>query len=142
MVLRVVEPHMPRTFSLLIVLLSIAGAAAAAERQWQAGTWGEVTTKRKLIDFGPGASPFGRAGTQPTMRAMADVRRFVIETDQLRLEMEDTVPIGRRSIDPVLGETATFALDKKTVYVRDAEGREHKLRLTKKIERPRPPPER
>ena len=33
------------------------------------------------------------------MRAMADVRRFVIETDEMRLEMEDTVPIGRRSID-------------------------------------------
>jgi hypothetical protein len=76
------------------------------------------------------------------MRAMADVLRFVIETDDLRIEMEDTVPIGRRSIDPVIGASVTFALDKKAVYVRDDEGREHKLRLTKKTERARTSPER
>ena len=130
---------MHRTIALLIVLMSTAVTSLAAERHWQTGTWGDVTTKRKLIDFGPGASPFGRPGAQPSMRAMADVRRFVIETDELRIEMEDTVPIGRRSIDPVVGREVTFALDKKTVYVRDDEGREHKLRLTKKIERPRTP---
>ena len=126
---------MHRTIALLILLMSAAAGSAAAERHWQTGTWGDVTTKRKLIDFGPGASPFGRPGTQPSMRAMADVRNLVIETDALRIEMEDTVPIGRRSIDPVLGEAVTFALDKKSVYVRDEEGREHKLRLTKKVDR-------
>ena len=126
---------MPRTIALLLVLMSAAVTSFAAERQWQTGTWGEVTTKRKLIDFGPGASPFGRAGTQPAMRAMADVRNFVIETDALRIEMEDTVPIGRRSIDPIVGATVTFAVEKKAVYVRDEDGREHKLRLTKKVER-------
>jgi hypothetical protein len=128
---------MPRTIALLIVLLSMTVTAGAAERPWQTGTWGEVTTKRKLIDFGPGSSPFGRAGAQPTMRAMADVRRFVIETDEMRIEMEDTVPVGRRSIDPLPGEAVTFAIEKKAVYVRDAEGREHKLRLTKRVDRPR-----
>jgi hypothetical protein len=133
---------MHRTIALLIVLLSAAVATLAAERHWQTGTWGDVTTRRKLIDFGPGASPFGRAGSQPARRAMADVRLFVIETDELRIEMEDTVPIGRRSIDPIIGEAVTFALEKKAVYVRDAEGREHKLRLTKKTERARTSPER
>ena len=128
---------MHRTLALLIVLMSAAVTSLAAERHWQTGTWGDVTTKRRLVDFGPGASPFGRAGAQPAMRAMADVRRFVIETDELRIEMEDTVPIGRRSIDPVVGAAVTFALDKKAVYVRDDEGREHKLRLTKKIDRKR-----
>jgi hypothetical protein len=127
---------MNRILALLIVLASVA-TSLAAERRWQTGTWGDITTKRKIIDFGPGASPFGRPGSQPSMRAMADVRLFVIETDEMRLEMEDTVPIGRRSIDPIAGEVVTFALDKKAVYVRDAEGREHKLRLTKKIDRKR-----
>lgn len=126
---------MHRTIALLIVLMSTAVTSLAAERHWQTGTWGDVTTTRRLIDFGPGASPFGRPGAQPSMRAMADVRRFVIETDELRIEMEDTVPIGRRSIDPVVGAAVTFALEKKAVYVRDDEGREHKLRLTKKIDR-------
>ena len=129
--------HMHRTIALLIVIGSVAVTTLVAERHWQTGTWTDVTTKRKLIDFGPGASPFGRAGSQPARRAMADVLLFVIETDELRLEMEDTVPIGRRSIEPLVGTAVTFALDKKAVYVRDAEGREHKLRLTKKVDRPR-----
>ena len=133
---------MHRTLTVAIALAAMTTLSFAAERHWQTGTWGDVTTQRKVIDFGPGASPFGRAGAQPTMRAMADVRRFVIETDDLRIEMEDTVPIGRRSIDPVIGASVTFALDKKAVYVRDDEGREHKLRLTKKTERPRTSPER
>jgi hypothetical protein len=128
---------MHRTLVPLIVLVSVAVTTLVAERHWQTGTWADVTTKRKLIDFGPGASPFGRAGSQPAMRAMADVLLFVIETDDLRLEMEDTVPIGRRSIEPLVGTVVTFALEKKAVYVRDAEGREHKLRLTKKVDRPR-----
>jgi hypothetical protein len=127
--------HARRTIALLILLVSAAASGLAAERQWQTGTWADVTTKRKLIDFGPGASPFGRAGTQPSMRAMADVRNFVIETDALRIEMEDTVPIGRRSIDPVVGASVMFALEKKAVYVRDDDGREHKLRLTRRIDR-------
>ncbi|MEO8260124.1 MAG: hypothetical protein ABI868_22450 [Acidobacteriota bacterium] len=125
---------MHRTIALLIVLMATT-VSVAAERQWQTGTWGDVTTRRKLIDFGPGASPFGRGATKPSMRAMADIRNFVIETDALRIEMEDTVPVGRRSIDPIVGTAVTFALEKKSVFVRDADGREHKLRLTKKIER-------
>ena len=126
---------MHRTIALLILLVSAAAGSLAAERQWQSGTWGDVTTKRKLVDFGPGASPFGRPGTQPSMRAMADIRNFVIETDSFRIEMEDTVPVGKRSIEPVVGAAVTFAVDKKAVYVRDGDGREHKLRLTKKVER-------
>jgi hypothetical protein len=127
---------MHRTIVLLIVLMSTAVTSLAADRHWQTGTWGDVTTRRKMIDFGPGASPFGRPGAQqPAMRAMADVRLFVIETDALRIEMEDTVPVGRRSIDPIVGTTVMFALEKKAVYVRDDEGREHKLRLTKKVDR-------
>ena len=131
---------MHRTFAVVIALVAMKTLSLVAERHWQTGTWGDVTTKRKLIDFGPGASPFGRAGAQqPAMRAMADVRLFVIETDALRIEMEDTVPVGRRSIDPVIGAAVTFALEKRAVYVRDGEGREHKLRLTKKIDRLRTP---
>ena len=71
------------------------------------------------------------------MRAMADVRRFVIETDQMRLEIEDTVSVGRRSFDATTGDMVTFAVEKNTVYVRDSRGTEHKLRLIKKTERTR-----
>jgi hypothetical protein len=124
-----------RTTTLFLTLTAMLAVCIAAERHWQTGTWGEVTTRRKIVDFGPGSSGFGRPGSTPQMRAMADVRRFVIETDDLRLEIEDTVPVGRRSFDATLGGMVTFALEKNTVYVRDGDGAEHKLRLLKKVER-------
>jgi hypothetical protein len=128
---------MHRTITSLVVLMAMAAPGLLADRHWQTGSWGDVTTRRKLIDFGPGSSGFGPPGASPTMRAMADVRRFVIETDEMRLEMEDTVPIGRRSIDVTVGGMVTFALEKNAVYVRDPDGTEHKLRLVKKIDRVR-----
>ena len=115
--------------------MAIAAPGLSADRHWQTGTWGEVTTQRKMVDFGPGTSGFGPPRSSPTMQAMADVRRFIIETDDMRLEMEDTVPIGRRSIDVTVGGMVMFALEKSAVYVRDPGGKEHKLRLIKKIDR-------
>src|SRR5262245_66461547 len=118
-----------RALTMVRLVGAIGALAIAADRKWQTGTWGEVTTKRKRVEFGPGASPFGQPGApSPSMRAMADIRHFVIETDEMRLELEDTVSIRRRSLDATAGGPVTFALDKKTVYVRDADGTEHKLR--------------
>ena len=117
------------------LVLMVISTLAAADRTWQTGTWGDITTKRQIVDFGPGASGFGRPTSTPPMRAMADRRHFVIETDTLRIEAEDTVSIGRRTFDAVSGERVTFAIDKSAVYVRDGDGTEHKLRLVKKVER-------
>jgi hypothetical protein len=128
---------MRRTIAVLVVLAAMCAVSLAAERRWQTGTWGDITTKRRMVDFGPGASGFGRPGGSPPMRAMADVRRLVIETDQMRLEIEDTVSVGRRSFDATTGDMVTFAVEKNTVYVRDSSGTEHKLRLIKKTERSR-----
>ena len=126
---------MHRTLATLVLAVLTSTVSAAAERKWQTGTWGEITTERRLVDFGPGSSPFGQPGSSPpAMRAMADIRRFVIETDEMRLELEDTVSIRRRSIEPAVGGKVTFAVDKKSVYVRDADGTEHKLRLVKKTD--------
>ncbi|MGH9144193.1 MAG: hypothetical protein ACRD2I_23900, partial [Vicinamibacterales bacterium] len=73
----------------------------------------------------------------PAMRAMADVRTYVIETDQLRLELEDVVRVNKRSLDAVVGLPVTFALERSSVYVRDADNVEHKLRVTKKTSKPK-----
>ena len=73
----------------------------------------------------------------PTMRAMADLRTYIIETDELRLELEDVVQVNTRSIDAVIGLPVTFALEKNSVYVRDSDGVEHKLRVTKKTNKPK-----
>ena len=114
-------------------MLALATPLAAADKQWQPGTWGEIQTKRQLVDFGPGGSPFGGRSSSPSMRAMADVYVYIIETDELHLELRDLVPVGRRSVDVVPGAAVTFALQKNAVYVRDPDGTEHKLRVTKKI---------
>jgi hypothetical protein len=105
--------------------------SGAAERHWQTGAWTDVSVTRQMVDFGPGSTPFDRGPAVPTMRAMADVRVYVIETETLRLELKDVVQINKRTVDAVVGQLVTFALDKKTVYVRDPDGTEHKLRVTK-----------
>jgi len=114
----------------LVCLLS--GGIASADRHWQTGTWGEVSTSRQMVDFGPGQSSFGPPNAALQMQALAEVRVFVINTDDFTYEMKDTVPITRRSIDVTVGGPVTFAIERNTVYVRDANGAEHKLRLTKK----------
>jgi hypothetical protein len=53
---------------------------------------------------------------------MADVRVFVIETDNLRIEIQDVVPVGRRSVDAEVGEAVTFELDKNTIYAKGTTG--------------------
>ena len=128
----------PAVVASMIVVLVLASVVSAAERRWQTGTWTAADTKRQMIDFGPSATPFERGGSAPAMRAMADVNTYVIETDDLRLELKDVVPVGRRTVDAVVGTTVTFALEKDTLYVRDADGTEHKLRVTKKAAKARP----
>jgi hypothetical protein len=123
-----------RPIASLVLVAAMAATGVAAGRKWQTGTWGDITITRRVVDFGPGSSGFGRPGSTPQMRALADLRHFVIETDDLRIEAEDTVSVGRRSFDATTGERVTFALEKNTVYVRDG-GTEHKLRLLKKVAR-------
>ena len=123
-----------RAIVLSLVCLAVTGLGAA-ERQWQTGIWGDVSTSRQMVDFGPGQSSFGPPnGPQGAiqMQALAQVRVFIIETEDTRYELKDTVPITRRSVEVVVGGPVTFAVEKNTVYVRDADGTEHKLRLTKK----------
>lgn len=123
------KKHIAIVAALVVVGAALAGAKA---RKWQSGTWVDVGTKRQMLDFGPGSTTFDPQGRGPTMRAMADVRTYVIETDDLRLELQDVVSVNKRSIDVVVGQPVTFALEKNTVYVKDADGGEHKLRVTKK----------
>jgi hypothetical protein len=67
------------------------------------------------------------------MKAMADIRTYVIETDTLHLELKDVVAVGHRTVDAITGAKVTFAISKNTVYIRDEDGTEHTLRVTKKV---------
>ena len=94
-----------------------------------------MSVTRQMVDFGAGSTPFDRGRSVPTLRAMADVRIFVIETETMHLELKDVVQIDKRSVEAEVGQPVTFALDKKTIYVRDPDGTEHKLRVTKQTAR-------
>lgn len=122
--------------AILVATASIA-VGSAAERHWQTGTWTAVTVQRQLIDFGPGASSFDRGRPNPSTNAMADVHLYTIETDTDHLEIKDVVRVDKRSVDAVVGEPVTFAVEKNTVYIRDGQGIEHKLRIVKKAAKPR-----
>src|SRR5262245_6633013 len=127
-----------RAAALAVLCLAFVSTARAADRHWQTGMWGETSIKRKWLDFGPGATSFdGRHATAPEMRAMADVRTYIIETDDLRLELEDVVPVARRSLQVTPGETVTFAIQKNAVYIRDPDDKEYRLQLTEKMARTR-----
>ena len=117
----------------IVLVLLIVSAGGGADRHWQTGTWTDIGVKRQVVDFGPGASGFGRPNSTPAMRAMADVRTYVIETATLRLELKDVVQIGHQSVDATIGGAVTFAVEKNTVYIRDAGGAEHRLRVTRKV---------
>jgi hypothetical protein len=127
-----------RTAAVAALLGLFVVGISAAERHWQTGTWTDRGTKRQMVDFGPGSSGFGSPGAAPTLRAMADIQTYVIETDDLRLELQEIVPVGRDSLPVTLGQSVAFALDKNTVYVRDANRVEHKLHLTKKTIKRKP----
>jgi hypothetical protein len=118
-----------------VLLVAMVAALSAADRHWQTGTWVDVGTKRQIVDFGPGSSSFDPQGRGAGMKALADVRTFVIETDTLRIELQDMVSVNHRSVEAVVGQPVTFALEKNTVYIKDEDGTEHKLRVTKKSEK-------
>src|SRR3954453_2442020 len=125
---------MSKASAIVLALMVLAGAATgrAADRKWQTGKWIDVGTKRQMMDFGPGSTSFDPRGRGLAMRALADVRTYVIETDDLRIELQDVVSVNKRSVDAIIGQPVTFALEKNTLYVKDADGAEHKLRVMKK----------
>ncbi len=122
---------MRHALPVLAILSLCVPRSGAADRHWQTGTWTTVSVTRQMVDFGPGSTPFDHGPAVLTMRAMADARIYIIETEMLLLELKDVVQVNKRTVDAVVGQLVTFAIDKKTVYVRDPDGTEHKLRVTK-----------
>jgi hypothetical protein len=111
--------------------------ATAAERQWQKGTWSEVKVTRPRIVIGLQSGPYGRDGRGPQPAGMTEVRTYVIVTEDLRLEVKEPNPPPRRSVEALVGDLVVFAIEKKNVFVRDSDGTEHRLQLTKREERGR-----
>jgi hypothetical protein len=127
---------MKRRIGLGIAWLAlIAAGGFAAERSWQTGTWADVRTTRPRVVFGLQPSPNGPGPHTPPATTL--VRVYVIETDVWRFELTDVAPASRRTVDAVVGEAVTFAVDRNTLYVRGRNGLEHRLRVTKRLTKSR-----
>jgi hypothetical protein len=127
-----------RLTSTALVTILIACVCGAAERQWQTGTWTDAGTMRTpWVDPTNRTAPFPGDPTRPLV--ITEVGTYVIETTNLRLELEDVVPLGRESFERIvtIGAAVTFALSKNIAYIRNADGTEYRLRVVKKRTKPR-----
>lgn len=123
----------------LVTALSLAAAAVLAgpKRQWQTGTLVDAGRKHKALAGGATSAtrpPVNSGGYAPAPNVTPEVGTYVIETPEFRLELEAMVPVTGSALEREVGvgQSVTFALDKKTVYVKLANGSEQKLRLMKK----------
>jgi hypothetical protein len=129
-----------RLNSLALLTVLTVGVCDAAERQWQTGTWTDAGIKRTpWVDPRNRTAPFPGDPTRPPM--LTEVGTYVIETADLRIELEDVVPLGsngsfERTV--AIGTAVTFALSKSIAYIRNADGTEYRLRVVKKRSKPRP----
>lgn len=119
------------TIALLMCVLWGGAALDAAERVWQTGTWREVKVDRPRVLFG--VQPRDPNSNLPRTAAVREIRTYVIETDSLRLELRQDATGDTPRIDALVGEPVTFALEKKTIYIKDQDGREHRLSVRKQI---------
>jgi len=101
----------------------------AEEREWQKGTWRVIKIDRPKVSFGfPVRDP---STGLPNTQTVRENRTYVIETDSLRLELKQDATSDTPRIDALVGDPVEFALDKKTVYVKDETGKEHRLSVTR-----------
>ena len=101
----------------------------AAERVWQKGTWRSESVERPRVLFT--TQTRDPNSTLPRTAPAREIRNYVIETDTMRLELRQDATVDTPRIDVLIGLPVTFALEKKTVYVKDEEGKEHKLSVRK-----------
>lgn len=115
---------------LLAVLVSVLVAEVmAAERQWQTATWRDSKIERPRVLFG--VQPRDPNSNLPQAAVAREIRTFTIETSTHLLELRQDATVDTPHIDVLPGQTVRIAIEKKTVYVKDGLGKEHKLSLRK-----------
>jgi hypothetical protein len=119
-----------RLTAAVLVVVTAVPAFSAPARKWQTGTWRDVQVVRPKIVFG--VTPAAPGTTPQTESAMREIRIYVIETDEWRLELKETTTADAPRLNASVGDPVTFALEKDVVYIKDDTDREHKLAVTKK----------
>ena len=113
----------------LIISTLLSVMAIAAERDWQNGFWREAKVDRPKVLFG--VQPRDPNSNLPRTATARETRTFVIDTSTHRLELRQDATIDTPRIDAVIGAKVLIAVEKKTAYVKDGDGKEHKLSLRK-----------
>ena len=127
------SPHV-RALVVIWVICCSAASGWAAERAWQKGTWRDVQVKRPKVVFGMSPNtPTGTPRTSPP--AAQEVRTYVIETDTSRLSFGKTRPWTRRGSMCWWVSRSSSRLRRRTVWIKDLDGREHKLSLVKETKK-------
>ena len=99
-----------RAILMLLGAFALSIVVAAAEREWQKGTWEDYTVERPRVLFS--AQPRDPNNNIPA--PPRETRTFVIETDTHRLELRQDATSDTPRIDVFLGQPVLFAIDKKT----------------------------
>jgi hypothetical protein len=121
--------------ALVICALAVQGVHVA-ERVWQTGTWRDVKVERPKVMFG--VQPRDPNSNLPRTAAAREIRTYVIETATMRLELRQDATADTPRIDALVGQPVSFALEKKTLYVKDEDGREHRLSVRRQTPLPSP----
>lgn len=118
-----------RAAAATLVCVCLSVAAIAAEREWQTGTWRETKVERPKVLFS--VQSRDPNSNLPRTAAAREIRTFVIDTSTHRIELRQEATVDTPRIDVLIGQPVQIAIEKKTVYVKDSEGKEHKLSLRK-----------
>ena len=119
-----------RELSAALVISALLNVMAiTADRDWQNGTWREAKVDRPKVSFS--VQSRDPNSSLPRTATARETRTFVIETSTQRLELRQDATIDTPRIDALIGGPVLIAVEKKIVYVKDGEGKEHKLNLRK-----------
>jgi hypothetical protein len=122
---------MTRRLGVLLMLCSVAAPAWSADKVWQNGTWREVKVQRPKVVFGMTPNMPG-TGAPRSAAAPMEKRSYVIETDAVRLEIRQDATADTPRVDALVGEPVTFAIEKNDIWIKDGDGREHRMRISKR----------
>jgi hypothetical protein len=115
-----------------LAVTAIAATAWPADKAWQKGTWRDAKIERQKVVFGvaPNNPNSGIPRTSPP--AAMERRSYVIETDALRLDVRLDATVDTPRLDVVIGQPVTFAMDKNDIWIKDDDGHEHRMKISKK----------
>ena len=107
----------------------MASLPVAAERAWQTGILRDVKVERPKVSFGIGsAGPSGGRLPAP----VRETRTYLIEAGDLLLEVKESTTADAPVLDAAVGDSVTFAIEKKILYLKEANGRERRLSFSRK----------